>query len=269
MAEKLNTLDGKSWLQYSFSIWRDVQKNKEERSLKHPAMFPIQLAERAIEIFTNKPDQVVLDPFMGSGSVLIAAQLKKIKGIGFEVSKEYCNMAKNRLQSAYKDMFTKPNYKIYCDSALNIKKYLSPNSVDLSITSPPYWDILNRKRTADKKQIQNYGNSRMDFSNISGYEDFLTALQNVFRGVYHVLKPSHHCIVVVMDIRKGPDLFQFHSDVTRRFEAIGFTLKDIIIWDRQKEYNNMRPLGYPYSFIVNKVHEYILIFKKSAISKEK
>ena len=68
----------------------------------------------------------------------------------------------------------------------------------------------------------------MDFSNIGGYEDFLTALQNVFRGVYHVLKPSHHCIVVVMDIRKGPNLFQFHSDVTRKFEAIGFTLKDII-----------------------------------------
>ena len=72
-----------------------------------------------------------------------------------------------------------------------------------------------------------------------------------------------------MDIRKGPNLFQFHSDVIRKFETIGFTLKDIIIWDRQKEYNNMRPLGYPYSFIVNKVHEYILIFKKPPISKEK
>jgi hypothetical protein len=41
-----------------------------------------------------------------------------------------------------------------------------------------------------------------------------------------------------------------------------------MIWDRQKEYNNMRPLGYPYSFIVNKVHEYILIFKKPDIKKE-
>jgi hypothetical protein len=45
-------------------------------------------------------------------------------------------------------------------------------------------------------------------------------------------------------------------------EEINFTLNDIIIWDRQKEYNSMRPLGYPYSFIVNKIHEYILIFKK-------
>lgn len=269
MAERLNILNGKSWLQYSFSIWRDVQKNKEERALKHPAMFPMQLAERVIEIFTNKQDQVVLDPFMGSGSTLIAAQLKKMKGIGFEVSKEYCNMAKHRLQNEYKDMFIKPNYKIYCDSALNIKRYLAPNSIDLSITSPPYWDILNRKRSADKKEIQNYGNSRADFSNIPDYEDFLTALQKVFKEVHYVLKPLGYCIVVVMDIRKGSKLYQFHSDVTRKLEAVGFTLNDIIIWDRQKEYNNMRPLGYPYSFIVNKVHEYILIFKKPAIQKEK
>jgi len=72
-----------------------------------------------------------------------------------------------------------------------------------------------------------------------------------------------------MDIRKGPRLYQLHSDLTRKMEETGFTLNDIIVWDRQKEYNNMRPLGYPYSFIINKVHEYILIFKKPATQKEK
>ena len=45
-------------------------------------------------------------------------------------------------------------------------------------------------------------------------------------------------------------------------KEIGFSLEDIIIWDRQNEYNNMRPLGYPYKFIVNKVHEYQLILRK-------
>ena len=43
---------------------------------------------------------------------------------------------------------------------------------------------------------------------------------------------------------------------------IGFEFEDIIIWDRKQEYSNLRPLGYPYVFRVNKVHEYILIFKK-------
>lgn len=269
MAEKLNELNGATWLQHSFSIWRDLQKNQEEWKLKHPAMFPIKLAERLIEIYTNKPNQIILDPFMGSGSVLIAAQIMKMKGIGFEISKEFCDMARNRLDDTYKDMFNNvTNYKIICDSALNIKKYIELNSIDLSITSPPYWDILNRKRTADRKEIQNYGNSKQDFGNISNYEDFLLSLQNVFKEVYDVTKPERYCIVVVMDIRKGPKLYQFHSDLTRKLDEIGFTLKDIIIWDRQKEYNNMRPLGYPYSFIVNKVHEYVLIFKKNNVINE-
>jgi DNA modification methylase len=162
-------------------------------------------------------------------------------------------------------MFSEGNSKIYCDSSLNIKKHLEPNSVDLTITSPPYWDILNRKRTADKKEIQNYGNSKKDLGNITDYEDFLLSLQNVFKEVYDVTKPGRYCVVVVMDLRKGPKLYQLHSDLTRKMEENGFTLNDIIIWDRQKEYNNMRPLGYPYSFIVNKVHEYILIYKKGSI----
>jgi len=45
-------------------------------------------------------------------------------------------------------------------------------------------------------------------------------------------------------------------------QAIGFIYDDIIIWDRRHEYNNMRPLGYPAVFRVNKAHEFILIFQK-------
>lgn len=65
-----------------------------------------------------------------------------------------------------------------------------------------------------------------------------------------------------MDLRKKSDFFPLHADLARSMSEINFRLCDTIIWDRQKEYNNMPPLGYPYSFVVNKVHEYILIFKK-------
>jgi hypothetical protein len=51
-------------------------------------------------------------------------------------------------------------------------------------------------------------------------------------------------------------------DITAKMQEIGFTLDDIIIWDRRQEYNNLRPLGYPSVFRVNKVHEFILIFQK-------
>lgn len=262
MAERLNNLTGKEWLQHSFSIWRDIQKNKEERTLKHPAMFPIKLAERLIDILVNNKDAVVLDPFMGSGSTLIGAQNKKLKGIGFELNTDYITMAKNRLENGYKTMFNTNQYKIINESAENIDKYLKPNSIDLTITSPPYWDILNRKRTADRKEIRNYGDSKIDLGNISNYDNFLAALQGIMSKVYMVTKPNGYCIVIVMDIRKQSTLYPLHFDLASKMSEINFTLCDIVIWDRQSEYNNMRPLGYPYSFIVNKVHEYVLIFKK-------
>ena len=65
-----------------------------------------------------------------------------------------------------------------------------------------------------------------------------------------------------MDIRVGSDFIPFHIDVINMMKNINFLLEDIIIWDRRAEYSNLRPLGYPYVFIVNKVHEYILIFRK-------
>jgi len=270
MADRLNNLNGKEWLQYSFSIWKDIKKNKEEWSLKHPAMFPIMLVERLIDIFTDSKKQVVLDPFMGSGSTLIGAQNKGFKAVGFEINKDYISMAKNRLDNVYKSMFSSDtNYEIINDSAENLDKHLSPETIDLTITSPPYWDILNRKRSADRKAIRNYGNSETDFGNIESYDQFLSSLQSVFQKVYSVTKNGRYCIVIVMDIRKNSTFYPFHSDLAKKMEEINFLLKDIIIWDRQKEYNNMRPLGYPYSFVVNKVHEYILIFKKVNITKEK
>ncbi|MEW6201409.1 MAG: DNA methyltransferase [bacterium] len=270
MAERLNKLNGKEWLQYSFSIWRDIKKNGEELSLKHPAMFPIMLVERLIDIFTNSKKQVILDPFMGSGSTLIGAQNKGHKTIGFEINKDYISMAKNRLESVYKLMSgCDANHEIINDSAENLDKYLSTDTIDLTITSPPYWDILNRKRSADRKNIRNYGNSETDFGNIESYDQFLCSLQSVFKKLYDVTKNGGYCIVIVMDIRKNSTFYPFHFDLAKKIEEINFSLKDIIIWDRQKEYNNMRPLGYPYSFVVNKVHEYLLIFKKVNIVKEK
>jgi hypothetical protein len=68
-----------------------------------------------------------------------------------------------------------------------------------------------------------------------------------------------------MDIRQGSQFIPFHLNMVDMMAKIGFILEDIIIWDRRREYSNLRPLGYPYVFIVNKVHEYILIFRKNRV----
>jgi len=266
MGEKMNNLDGKAWLQYSFSIWRDIEKTNGERKLKHPAMFPTQLTSRLIQIHTKNKGEIVLDPFLGSGSTVVSAYKLGRKGIGFELSKEYIELSESRIKETQLNLEQKPEDlikpEIHNKTIFDIPKTLKENSVDLVITSPPYWDILTAKRSVDRKEIRKYSDSNEDLGNIADYNVFLDKLKEAFTGVYKVLKKGKYCIVVVMDIRKKAKFYPFHMDVVNKMQEIGFELDDIVIWDRQKEYNNMRPLGYPFVFRVNKVHEFILIFRK-------
>lgn len=266
MAEKMNNLTAKEWLQYSFTIWRDIRKTSEERKLKHPAMFPTHLANRLIEIYTKNHGEVILDPFAGIGSTLLAARSQGRKGIGFEISKDYVKKIKVKLKNIqYEFGDTKRKIyepKIFQKDARKLNTVLKKDSVDLCITSPPYWDILNQKRTADNKEIRNYGDGKNDLGNIKNYTEFLDQLKVVFSKVYEVLKENKRCCVVVMDIRKKDKFYPLHIGLTKIMEEIGFELEEFAIWDRQHEYNNMRTLGYPWVFRFNKVHEYICIYWK-------
>jgi DNA modification methylase len=265
--EAAGVLDGKTWLRYSISIWDDLTKTREERQYRHPAMFPSGLTDRLIEIFGPAPHSrlsagLVLDPFMGSGSSLCSAYRYGYKSIGFELSESYIELARERL-AASGAVPGAANYpQLIREDSRRLADYLPPASVGLCLTSPPYWDILNQRRTADGKSIRNYGTEERDLGHIADYHRFLAALGDVFAPVFQVLVPGAYCIVVVMDIRKRADFFPLHMDVALKLRKIGFVLDDIIIWDRRQEYNQLRPLGYPYVFRVNKVHEFILIFQK-------
>jgi DNA modification methylase len=200
---------------------------------------------------------------MGSGSAIIAARDLGRKGIGFDINPDFVKLAKERLLQ--KRLIPLEDPDVYCEDAVNILKYVKPSSVDLVITSPPYWNIHTRKRTADYKEPRPYSSLERDLGNISDFNKFMEELKSIFEKVYTVLKRGKRCIVIVMDIREGSRFIPFHMNITNMMTEIGFVLEDIIIWDRRKEYNNLRPLGYPYVFIVNKVHEYILIFRKNRV----
>lgn len=261
---RANQLDGSAWTRHSISVWGDIRKHPEEQSLKHPAMFPVELASRLICCFTNEGDGVILDPFAGSGSTLLAAEALGKTGIGFDVSEEYVTTAMARAAVPFpaEDGTPAGQRMIYSADSTRLLDYVEPGSVDFVVTSPPYWDILLQRRTADCKDIRHYGNSAADLGKIGDYNAFLAALSGVFEKVYLALKSGMYCCAVVMDIRKKDQFYPLHADLASCMQEIGFIFDDIIIWDRGHEYNNLRPLGYPYVFRINKVHEYILIFKK-------
>lgn len=263
VSKRANNLTGKEWTRNSISIWSDIRKTEEEISLRHPAIFPSQLVRRIIDSFTNSDKNLILDPFCGSGSTVVTASRMGHIGIGIELNPDYVEMGNVRLHT--RELWN-PNLdtesKIINGDARLLKTYLGMNSVDLVITSPPYWDILSQKRTADGKEIRNYGSAETDLGNIGQYEQFVGDLSSVFEGVFWAMKSSAYCIVVVMDIRKKDKFYPLHSSVAQEMQKLGFIFDDLIIWDRRHEYNSLRPLGYPAVFRINKVHEFILIFKK-------
>ena len=83
------------FMQGTLSVW-DVPAESAKR-VGHPAPFPVALAERVIQLYSYV-DDVVLDPFAGSGSTCVAAALHQRHYVGFELSSAYCALTEKRIQ---------------------------------------------------------------------------------------------------------------------------------------------------------------------------
>lgn len=84
----------KEFMDWTSGVW--TFSGESRKKVGHPAPFPVELPRRCIKLFSFVGD-VVLDPFVGSGSTLIACAMAKRKGIGVDIDKGYCELTKNRL----------------------------------------------------------------------------------------------------------------------------------------------------------------------------
>lgn len=263
-ARRANDLAGAEWTRASISVWNDLRKTPEETSRKHPAMFPAALAERLIRCFTRDGEGPILDPFAGSGSTLLAACGLERPALGFEVNPQYADLAETRLTEA--QFQAGKQYTLHRASAASLPELVAPGSVAFCVTSPPYWDILAQRRTADGRATRDYAPAEDDLSREPEYERFVERLAGVFDRVFDTLRPGGYCVVNVMDLRKRDRFYPLHSDLAIALSSPErggrYLYDDLIIWDRRADYNNLRPLGYPAVFRINKVHEYLLIFQR-------
>jgi site-specific DNA-methyltransferase (adenine-specific) len=83
------------FLEWTNAVWNFSGESKNR--IGHPAPFPIELPKRCIKLFSYVND-IVLDPFLGSGTTLLAADENKRYGIGVEINSEYCKLAVKRLE---------------------------------------------------------------------------------------------------------------------------------------------------------------------------
>ncbi len=82
------------FMEWTQGVWNFPGESRKR--VKHPAPFPIELPKRCIKLFSFVGD-TVLDPFLGSGTTLIACALLNRKGIGVEIDEKYCELAKVRI----------------------------------------------------------------------------------------------------------------------------------------------------------------------------
>lgn len=89
-------LTKEEFIPWSLSLWSFAPQTNQKK-IGHPAMFPVELVKRCLKMFSYK-DAIVLDPFIGSGTTAIACKKYNRHYIGFEISKEYCEIAEERIR---------------------------------------------------------------------------------------------------------------------------------------------------------------------------
>jgi excisionase family DNA binding protein len=277
---KLNDLSGKEWLPETKSFWfqKGLGANHPHAQIEkqHPAPFSFQDVGRLIRFFT-KEGQSVLDPFSGVGSTLKACALLNRKGTGIELSEHWNNLAKKRLELEVGEGVSQQHNFITGDCRIELKKF-EDNTFDFIVTSPPYWSILNKKadHKVKKERISNnlatnYSDKDNDLGNIEDYSEFLDELTNVFTECGRVLKIGKYMCIIVSDFRNKSEFISFHSDLIQRLKFAQIcpnsqlTLQGVKVL--LQNHKSLLPYGYPFAYVENIHHQYILIFRKELMKK--
>lgn len=264
----INCLTAKEWLKCQIGVWQFTYESRDVRDKNlHPATFPIALAKKVIELFTHK-GELVLDPFVGSGTTLIAANDLNRNAIGFDLQDSYISLCEKRLNSQT-NMFNKTQQVAIQDDAINIHKYLEDSTLSLIWTSPPYANLLNRKRKNKSRRdrnnqqygkIEQYSQDPRDLGTMT-IEKYTKAMGDIYESLLPLLEPKAHCVINVPDMWWENQRITIHVSLINELRRRGYELRNIIIWDRTNIVNRIGIFGWPSNYITMGVtFEYLLDF---------
>ena len=283
-SNKLNDLSGKEWIKFTKSWFVHRPPPRGKRKLLHPAAFPETLVKEFIEFFTKK-GQLVLDPFLGTGSTLMACIQSNRCGVGIEIVEKWAEIAKQRVntllsqQRGSEQMATLMGLKsnpILIEVIHGNSKSLSQiwkerkfPSVDYCITSPPYWNQLKRSYIRQRTRVNKglatkYSEEVEDIGNIDDYDDFLRATKRVFNEVYKIMKNHGYLTVIINNVFFNGRIYPLAFDTTRILsdKPYPWVPKDEKIWLQDDK--PLIPLGVYTAYVGNRHHQYCLIFRKES-----
>lgn len=256
---KLNALTGRQWIRFTKS-WFIADGKPSDISHEidlHPASFPPPMIREFIGFF-SKPGDRVLDPFVGTGSTLVACDETGRKGVGIELYEKYANTAISRT-----------DFEVIVGDARVVVPQLKErgSKFNLCITSPPYWNILKKTRDynqqlrAQKGLDLKYGDSKADFGLIPLFEKFLEELVSFFINTGSVLVNKGHLVIFIQNFRDKEESVPLAFELTLKLMHSGaYRFLGERIWLQNQKI--LRPYGYPYAFVSNVHHHYCLIFQK-------
>jgi len=265
----LNCMTGKEWLKSQLGVWQFHYEGRDIRDKNlHPATFPISLAKRIIELFSHE-GELVVDPFVGSGTTLLAAQDLNRNALGFDLQPDYIELCKRRLSN--NNLFNSSQQIAIQDDALNINQYLEPETIKLIWTSPPYSNLLNRKRKNKSRRgderhndqfgkIEQYSQDPRDLGTMP-LEKYTQKMGDIFENLLPLLKPKGHCVINVPDMWWENKRITIHIALVEEFRKRGYELRNTIIWDRTNIVNRVGIFGWPSNYItMGTTFEYLLDF---------
>ena len=262
----LNDLNGSQWLPETKSFFYQkglgAKHPHAQIERQHPAPYSFQDISHLVTFFTKKGMEV-LDPFGGVGSTAKACELEGRICTSIELQEKWHKLAIERLETEVGEGTSKKHTFIHGDTRVELKE-MPDCSFDFMVTSPPYWSILNKKADHKVKKerlannlVTNYSdNDQNDLANIDSYEEFLKVLvDEVFLECGRLLRPKNKS-----------EFISFHSDIiqalNRRMTADGYKIMLQGVKVLLQNHKTLLPYGYPFAYVENIHHQYILIFRK-------
>jgi DNA modification methylase len=274
LSNPLNSLSGGQWTYFLNSVVNTRYSTSGAESYAHhirkvhPSPKPPQLMREIIEFFT-KEDELVFDYFMGVGGTLIGASLSGRKCIGIDLNQKYIDAYKEAnkyLNLEEQQTFLGDSIQILKNKKTMLEIF-GNKKASLILIDPPYGDMMAREKTGETLKKKGdasptpYTNLSADLGNMELHE-FYKVFKSSVENSLSILKDKGHLVVFIKDLQpKGKELNLLHADLIASLNEIeGLYYLGTKIWADQGV--NLYPYGYPFAYVSNQIHQYILIFKK-------